>query len=99
MNKEEIKAKLMLDAGRFKEAGATGVFMFGSRARGDNKADSDLDLFIDYSEGKKVPSFFDLLEIQLRIENRLGIAVHLGTRASLDPAFRKVVEQEAIRVF
>jgi uncharacterized protein len=99
MNREEIKAELMLDARRFQELGATGVFIFGSRARGDNRVDSDLDLFIDYSVGQKVPSFFDLLEIQLRIENRLGIAVHLGTRASLDPAFRKAVEHEAIRVF
>lgn len=99
MNREEIKVKLLLDASRFKEVGATGVFMFGSRARGDNRADSDLDLFIDYSEGRKVPSFFDLLEIQLRIEDRLGIPVHLGTRASLDPEFRSAVENEAVRVF
>jgi uncharacterized protein len=99
MNRDEIKAKLLLDAHRFKEVGAVSVFMFGSRARGDNRVDSDLDLFIDYNEARKVPSYFDLLEMQLVIEDRLGIPVHLGTRASLDPHFRNIVEREAIQVF
>jgi uncharacterized protein len=99
MTIEEIKVKLGMEANRLRAVGATSVFMFGSRARGDNRTDSDIDLFIDYGEGKNVPSFFDLIEIQLRIETRLGISVHLGTRASLDPAIRKEAEKDAVRIF
>ncbi len=98
MTREEITQALLSRADALKAMGATSLFMFGSRARGDSRPDSDLDLFIDYGEGKNVPSYFDLLEIQLRIEHQLGIPVHLGTRASLDPAIRKEAEQDAIRV-
>lgn len=36
-----------------RENGATAVFIFGSRARGSERADSDLDLFIDYDPMEK----------------------------------------------
>jgi uncharacterized protein len=99
MTIHEIRENLLQEADRFKSIGATGVFMFGSRARQDNRTDSDLDLFIEYGDRNKIPSYFDLLEVQLRIEDRLGMAVHLGTRASLDPSIRKEVEHDAIRIF
>jgi len=46
-----------------RENGAIGLFMFGSRARGMHRPDSDLDLFIDYDPESKVPNMFSLMQI------------------------------------
>jgi hypothetical protein len=37
-----------------RENGATVLFIFGSRARGAERSDSDLDLFIDYDPTAKM---------------------------------------------
>ncbi|MGP0092031.1 MAG: nucleotidyltransferase family protein [Xanthobacteraceae bacterium] len=39
-----------------RENGATGLFIFGSRAVGTQRPDSDLDLFIDYDPEVKFPT-------------------------------------------
>jgi hypothetical protein len=38
--------------------GATGLYVFGSRARGTERPDSDLDLFIDYDPAARIPNMF-----------------------------------------
>jgi hypothetical protein len=35
--------------------GATGLYVFGSRARGTERPDSDLDLFMDYDPAARIP--------------------------------------------
>jgi predicted nucleotidyltransferase len=42
--------------------GATGLYIFGSRARGTNRPDSDLDLFIDYDPDVRVPKLLRLMD-------------------------------------
>src|SRR5262245_31285984 len=58
-----------------RENGATGLFIFGSRARGADRPDSDLDLFIDYDPVSRVPNMFRLMQIEEQISEALGIPV------------------------
>ena len=51
--------------------GATGVYVFGSRARGDERPDSDLDLFIDYDPAIRIPNMFRLMQIEEEISRAL----------------------------
>ena len=55
------------------ENGATGLFMFGSRALGMSRPDSDPDLFIDYDPESKVPNMFRLIQIEEELSRTLGV--------------------------
>ena len=81
-----------------RENGATGLFVFGSRAAGTQRPDSDLDLFIDYEPETKVPNMFRLMQIEQQISDALGIPVTITTRNALHPLMRESIERDAIRV-
>ena len=81
-----------------RENGATGVFMFGSRALGTERPDSDLDLFIDYDPAMKIPNIFRLMQIEDEISEALGIPVTITTRDALHPLMKSSIERNAVRV-
>jgi predicted nucleotidyltransferase len=81
-----------------RENGATGLFIFGSRAVGNQRPDSDLDLFIDYDPEAKIPNMFRLMQIEEKISAALGIAVTITTRNALHPLMKDTIERQAVRV-
>lgn len=81
-----------------RQNGATGLYIFGSRARGDNRRDSDVDLFIDYDPETKIPNIFRLMQLEDEISERLGMPVTITTRNALHPLMKGTIEREAIRV-
>ena len=78
--------------------GATALYVFGSRARGDDRPNSDLDLFIDYDPKARIPSMFRLMQIEEEISQLLGIAVTITTRNALHPLMKESIERDAVRV-
>ena len=81
-----------------RENGATALFVFGSRARGIERPDSDLDLFIDYDPAAKVPDLFRLMQIEDQLSRALGIPVTITTRNALHPLMKERIERDAIQV-
>ena len=81
-----------------RQNGATGLYMFGSRARGTHRPDSDLDLFIDYNPTAKIPNMFRLMQIEEEIAGDLGIPVTITTRDALHPLMKERIERDAVRV-
>jgi uncharacterized protein len=81
-----------------RENGATAVFVFGSRARGTSRPDSDLDLFIDYDPTKKIPDMFRLMQIEEEISQTLGVAVTITTREALHPSMKQSIERDSVRI-
>jgi len=81
-----------------RDNGATGLFIFGSRALGTEREDSDLDLFIDYDPEHKIPNMFRLMQIEDEISRALGVPVTITTRNALHPLMREKIERDAIRV-
>jgi uncharacterized protein len=92
-----IEALRRYDA-TLRENGATGLFIFGSRARGTHRSDSDLDLFIDYDPAERVPNMFRLMQLEEEISEALGIAVTITTRNALHPLMKDSIERDAVRV-
>jgi uncharacterized protein len=98
MNEADLIDTLRVFAAALRENGATALFIFGSRARGDARTDSDLDLFIDYDSAAKIPSIFRLMQIEDAISESLGVPVTITTRNALHPLMRDSIERDAVRV-
>jgi predicted nucleotidyltransferase len=69
--------------------------LFGSVARDEASAGSDVDLLVEFS---KPVGLFQFIELQQRLEELLECKVDLGTPRSLKPRIKEHVLQEAIRV-
>jgi predicted nucleotidyltransferase len=98
MNRHEAILALKSQATDVKALGATALYLFGSTARDDASAASDLDLFIDYDPESKF-SLIELVGIKQFLESRLDVPVDLTTRDSLDPLLRDRIESSAERIF
>jgi predicted nucleotidyltransferase len=98
MQRDEAISKMRESVDAVRALGATSLFVFGSTARDEADADSDLDVFVDYDPAKKF-SLIDLAGIKVLLEEKLGVEVDVTTRDSLHPLLRKRIEQSAIQVF
>ncbi|MGQ9498448.1 MAG: type II toxin-antitoxin system prevent-host-death family antitoxin [Desulfotomaculales bacterium] len=76
-----------------KNHGVVRAAVFGSRARGTAGAKSDLDLLVEFREGK---TLLDLAELQMALKENLGVNAHVVTYAALHPAIREKVLQEQV---
>ncbi len=73
--------------------GAYNVRLFGSVARGDDDARSDIDIMVDLEPGR---SLFDLGGLLTDLNTLLGRDVDVVTEKGLRPALRERVLREAV---
>jgi predicted nucleotidyltransferase len=69
--------------------------LFGSFARDDAEADSDVDILVEFDGPATSRRFFGVL---FDLEDLLGRSVDLVTDKALRPEFRPFIEPDAIRV-
>jgi len=72
--------------------GASNLRLFGSAARGDADAASDVDLLVDLEPGR---SLLDLGGLLMDVQELLDCRVDVVTEAGLRPRMRERVLQEA----
>lgn len=75
--------------------GAHDLRVFGSLARSEGGAGSDLDLLINLEEGR---SLLDLIALKHDLEDLLGRPVDVVTERSLSPFLRETVLQQAVEL-
>jgi predicted nucleotidyltransferase len=72
--------------------GARNVRVFGSVARGEDQADSDVDLLVEMEDDR---SLLDLVGLEQELEELLRRGVDVLTDASIHPALRSRITAEA----
>ena len=78
-----------------KQFGVKSLLLFGSVARNEATATSDVDLLVEFN---RPVGYFGLFALQDYLEKLLGCSVGLGTPNSLKPYIRERVMGELIRV-
>jgi predicted nucleotidyltransferase len=96
MRKSEAMTKLREQAGFIRSQGATALYLFGSTARDQADADSDVDMFIDFDVDRF--SFVELIRLREGLSAALGCPADLATRDGLHPRLRDAIESQALRV-
>ena len=95
---EKIIAKLREIAPDIKAKGVTRLAVFGSRARGDARPDSDLDVLVDTTSRGEAPPFdyFDVLHL---IEDATGLKAQISERELLKPRIVERIADDVTEVF
>jgi uncharacterized protein len=75
--------------------GASNVRVFGSVARGEASAQSDVDFLVELERGR---SLLDHAALMIDLESLLGRRVDVATERGLKPRFREHILQEAVRL-
>ncbi|HEX4956145.1 MAG TPA: nucleotidyltransferase family protein [Thermoanaerobaculia bacterium] len=75
--------------------GAGDVRVFGSLARGEGHAASDIDLLVSLGPGR---SLLDLVALKLALEQAIGCPVDVVTERALSPLLQRQVLAEAVRL-
>ena len=75
--------------------GVAALRLFGSHARGEARAGSDIDLLVAF----KGPASFDAyMDLKFLLEDMLGRRVDLVTESALRTQLRSRIDQESVRV-
>ena len=98
MSRSAAIAALKASCRQIRELGAIGLYLYGSAARDELSADSDVDLFIDYDPSSEF-SFVELVRLQELIRHKLASKIDLTTTNGLHPLLRADIERSSIRVF
>lgn len=78
------------------EYGIKSVSLFGSTARGEQDADSDIDLFVD----TQTPNPFKLMDAKEFLEQKTGTPVDIvRNHQHLNPRLKKRIEKDAVIIF
>lgn len=96
LDRHEIISVLRLHGGEFAaKFGVVGLGLFGSAARDELRADSDVDVLVEFAERSRYDTYFGLKD---RLEALIGRPVDLVTTAGLKPRARTSVERDLVRV-
>ncbi len=98
MTRDDIIAKLKESSPALRAEGVTALSIFGSRARGDARPDSDLDVLIDVDPDLRF-SLLDLAGVHLLIEDQIGIPTQVTLRRSLSARVAHRIADDLIQVF
>ena len=92
-----IMAAIKAHESELRERGVTSLDLFGSRARGDERPDSDLDVLISYDIDRRF-TLYDLVAVERLLESLTGLNVHVVTRDSFRPHRLHLVLDDAVKV-
>src|SRR5882724_11077279 len=98
LTREEAMRVLGAHEDEIRAHGVTRLALFGSTLRNEARADSDVDVLVDYDKSK-VQSLLDIAGIRLLLCDLLGREVELAERGRLKRFLKDNILAEAVEVF
>lgn len=95
MNREDILRCLREHMSEIRDLGVRRLSLFGSVARGEATAASDLDVLVEFEGAATFDGYMDLRDLLERLSGR---RVDLVTERALKPLLRTRVEKDLVRV-
>ena len=92
-DKSEVLRRISTASARIRDLGVRRLALFGSFARGEQRSGSDVDLLVDFEEGRK--NFQNLMSLIWLLEELLGRKVQVVTRDGLSPYVGPHILKEA----
>lgn len=96
MTRDEILNRLRQRSTDFHRLGVESLALFGSQARGEASADSDVDILVSFRDG--AATFDNYMDLKFALEDLLGHTVDLVTTGALRPELRESVERDLVHV-
>lgn len=98
MTRDEIIATIKENADAIKAEGVTRLAIFGSRVRGHNRPDSDIDVLVEV-EPETSFSLLNLIGVEHIIEDATGLQAQATMRRSIPPRFAERIADDVVEVF
>lgn len=98
MQKHELISTLKALRPQLEAEGVRHLALFGSRARGDNRPDSDIDLLVEVPEDSHF-SILNLIGVEHIVGDTTGLPANAVMRRSLRDKFRASIEPDILEIF
>ena len=98
MNRQEIIARLRENEPALRARGVSHAALFGSRARGDDRPDSDIDIMVEFDPSAHV-TVFNYAGLKEYIAGLFDGPVDVVSREGLKPYLRPTAATDAIYAF
>ncbi len=98
MKAEDIIVTLKRNEAALRARGVTHAALFGSRARGDARPDSDIDIMIEIAPDAPI-GVFEYVAITQYIAGLFPLPVNVANRSQLKPMVRPNAERSAVYAF
>lgn len=95
-SKDTIIQRILAQRQRLASLGVRSIGLFGSFVRGEQTAESDVDILVEFEPDKH--SFDNFMDVSFLLEDLLGRKVELVTPESLSPYIGPYILREVERV-